>query len=237
MALWSFEMKKKFRRYKMKRHKNGFTLIELLVVIAIIAILAAILFPVFARARENARRASCQSNLKQIALGVIQYAQDFDERYPPSRFRDATTTDYIADGYWSKFIFPYVKSEQIYDCPSVSGAVEPLTLGINAGYFDYGVNRQMFREPPLTASLSLSTLQNAATTPMLGDNNRVESDHAFSIKFFIVYDVDGSYPNGDYADRVGARHLETTNLAFADGHVKAYRISNMNALTWAVPDP
>src|SRR5690606_6779733 len=62
--------------------KRGFTLIELLVVIAIIAILAAILFPVFARARENARRASCQSNLKQIGLGLMQYTQDYDERLP-----------------------------------------------------------------------------------------------------------------------------------------------------------
>src|SRR5687767_6194063 len=62
--------------------KSGFTLIELLVVIAIIAILAAILFPVFARARENARRASCQSNLKQVGLGFVQYTQDYDERYP-----------------------------------------------------------------------------------------------------------------------------------------------------------
>src|SRR5471032_187855 len=61
---------------------KGFTLIELLVVIAIIAILAAILFPVFARARENARRASCQSNLKQIGLGFQQYSQDYDERFP-----------------------------------------------------------------------------------------------------------------------------------------------------------
>src|ERR1022692_3932033 len=63
-------------------HQSGFTLIELLVVIAIIAILAAILFPVFARARENARRSSCQSNLKQIALGFKQYIQDYDEEYP-----------------------------------------------------------------------------------------------------------------------------------------------------------
>jgi prepilin-type N-terminal cleavage/methylation domain-containing protein len=65
-----------------RKSTRGFTLIELLVVIAIIAILAAILFPVFARARENARRASCQSNLKQIALGVFQYTQDFDEKFP-----------------------------------------------------------------------------------------------------------------------------------------------------------
>ena len=65
-----------------KRSHLGFTLIELLVVIAIIAILAAILFPVFARARENARRASCMSNLKQIGLGLMQYTQDYDEKYP-----------------------------------------------------------------------------------------------------------------------------------------------------------
>ena len=69
---------------KSKQYRRGFTLIELLVVIAIIAILAAILFPVFARARENARRSSCLSNMKQIGLGMMQYSQDNDERYPPN---------------------------------------------------------------------------------------------------------------------------------------------------------
>src|SRR5687767_16034754 len=70
----------------MKRQslKRGFTLIELLVVIAIIAIIAAILFPVFARARENARRSACSSNMKQLGLAVIQYAQDYDEIMPPA---------------------------------------------------------------------------------------------------------------------------------------------------------
>jgi prepilin-type N-terminal cleavage/methylation domain-containing protein len=77
-----------FAKGALKRRSRGiggFTLIELLVVIAIIAILAAILFPVFARARENARRASCQSNLKQIGLGIMQYTQDYDERMPPTQ--------------------------------------------------------------------------------------------------------------------------------------------------------
>ncbi len=69
---------------EMKRKAKGFTLIELLVVIAIIALLAAIIFPVFARARENARRSSCQSNLKQIGMGFLMYTQDSDEVYPPT---------------------------------------------------------------------------------------------------------------------------------------------------------
>ena len=123
--------------------KRGFTLIELLVVIAIIAILAAILFPVFARARENARRATCLSNLKQLGLGFVQYSQDYDEKYPPTR---GLTTDALGGTtygglYWNIFppnavsgvdpasnsvrwtswaqvLQPYLKSKQIMTCPS-----------------------------------------------------------------------------------------------------------------------
>ena len=94
---------------------SAFTLVELLVVIAIIAILAAILFPVFARARENARRASCQSNLKQIGLGLIQYVQDYDEKYPSYQLSYGTN-----DISWPSVTFPYTKSAQIYACPSTS---------------------------------------------------------------------------------------------------------------------
>ncbi len=99
--------------------KRGFTLIELLVVIAIIAILAAILFPVFQKVRENARRASCQSNLKQLGLAEIQYAQDFDEVYSGSYFYDLNTghTDVTRRTYWPQLIFPYTKSAGIYLCP------------------------------------------------------------------------------------------------------------------------
>ena len=96
--------------------KKAFTLIELLVVIAIIAILAAILFPVFARARENARRSSCQSNLKQMGLAIIQYQQDYDEKYPPGRTEEPDPpASWTA---WANLVQPYVKSRQIFQCPS-----------------------------------------------------------------------------------------------------------------------
>ncbi len=93
--------------------KRGFTLIELLVVIAIIAILAAILFPVFARAREKARAASCLSNLKQQGLAVMMYAQDYDEVLGL-----ALTTDGVASYTWWHIHEPYMKNRQIFTCPS-----------------------------------------------------------------------------------------------------------------------
>ena len=110
------------------RRFPGFTLIELLVVIAIIAILAAILFPVFARARENARRSSCQSNLKQIGLGFIQYTQDYDQYLPATQTSSPTKT-------WPTLIDPYIKSGQIYICPSA----ERPSIAPNPLYIDPAV--------------------------------------------------------------------------------------------------
>jgi prepilin-type N-terminal cleavage/methylation domain-containing protein/prepilin-type processing-associated H-X9-DG protein len=120
-----FEQEKKEYSQQIQR-RCGFTLIELLVVIAIIALLAAILFPVFARARENAKRANCQSNLKQIGLGMMQYTQDYDERLPfpyvgqiNRNSSRAPQDDY--DGYmWMDAIYPYVKSGGVFNCPSMT---------------------------------------------------------------------------------------------------------------------
>jgi len=98
-----------------RAERKGFTLIELLVVIAIIAILAAILFPVFARARENARRSSCQSNLKNIGLGVIQYTQDADENFPLATCLTAITGAANTPG---GALQNYIKSQQVFGCPS-----------------------------------------------------------------------------------------------------------------------
>ncbi len=104
-----------------RRTRRGFTLIELLVVIAIIAILAAILFPVFAKAREKARQSSCQSNLKQIGLAFIQYAQDNDEKYPLVRAGywlnpyNANKNERVC---WRAAIHAYIKSTDVFACPS-----------------------------------------------------------------------------------------------------------------------
>lgn len=128
---------------------SGFTLIELLVVIAIITLLAAILFPVFARARENSRRASCQSNLKQIGLGIMQYRQDYDEKYfiflmgatsYGTGTDDTSFPQSIPPGGtgWVDVVQPYTKSQQLFQCPSERhrAGTDPTSYG----YSDYAYN-------------------------------------------------------------------------------------------------
>jgi prepilin-type N-terminal cleavage/methylation domain-containing protein/prepilin-type processing-associated H-X9-DG protein len=182
--------------------RKGFTLIELLVVIAIIAILAAILFPVFARARENARRASCQSNLKQIGLGMMQYTQDFDEKYSlmyyyanSSSGQEWSSTN-TGDYKWMDAIFPYVKSEQLFVCPSSNNQRYQYYKNLpnsapawpSGQYFgSYGMSEAYWGGGPANASgpgfggggttpgagRSLSEIEAPATTVLITDTGQI----------------------------------------------------------------
>ena len=208
--------------------RKGFTLIELLVVIAIIAILAAILFPVFGRARENARRSSCQSNLKQIGLGILQYVQDYDEKMPLGRTAEAVSN-------WQYNVQPYIKSYQVFACPSntrntiglQAGPNPNLTVvsyaairtagsagpdGSGGSFGDYSTT------PPVL--ISLADFPNTAQTIMVVDSNTTTLDFRMSNTAW-----DGLTQADCGGDRpcLFSGHLTTMNNLFVDGHVKALR--------------
>ena len=184
--------------------RSAFTLIELLVVIAIIAILAAILFPVFARARENARRSSCQSNLKQIGLGVIQYTQDYDEKLPPIYNNGI--------GSWRQFTQPYIKSVQVFACPSnTNNAVtaDAASSGYPAIPSSYGANLRMM---PANQGFSVAAIDSVATRIMVGELTAAWTDA-----------VSPGWSATDIPNFCFSGHLSTWNCLFADGHVKSMR--------------
>jgi prepilin-type N-terminal cleavage/methylation domain-containing protein len=155
-------MKKPQSKLRIVQRLKGFTLIELLVVIAIIAILAAILFPVFARARENARRASCLSNMKQVGLGVLQYAQDYDEKLPFS---------YGPQGIWADVTQPYVKSYQMFKCPTAIGRKQDPAAPPGQLEPDYATNGMLTGAFP-TLPTSLAAVDEAAEVVFATDANK-----------------------------------------------------------------
>jgi prepilin-type N-terminal cleavage/methylation domain-containing protein/prepilin-type processing-associated H-X9-DG protein len=215
-----------------KQQKQAFTLIELLVVIAIIAILAAILFPVFARARENARRASCMSNLKQMALGIMQYTQDYDERFPRAWnvYGDATVRPYG----WADAIQPYVKSIQVFQCPSEPTA--PNSDPTSGAYTDYSFNMRLFNSDDSgtnTVSVSIATLTQPSLTVMDLDD---DTGNARKYEWGCVAGYACSpYPNQLAKTSVAAvnRHLNGANIAFCDGHVKWYKSAGADSAYFA----
>jgi prepilin-type N-terminal cleavage/methylation domain-containing protein/prepilin-type processing-associated H-X9-DG protein len=229
--------------YVSRRKMRAFTLIELLVVIAIIAILAAILFPVFARARENARRASCQSNLKQIGLGIMQYTQDYDEQLP-QRTVNVNGTDIS----WRQVVQPYVKSAQLFVCPSnpsaTTGVVgdpaiaSPPYPEIRASYaiarYDGGAGGVTVNG----VSVNLAKLSTPATTVMVVESTAQWTEYNVANGSGVFDLVPSGGCSWDASYTCGALfngHLATTNLLFADGHVKAMKplatISPLNMWT------
>lgn len=197
----------------MRRH--GFTLIELLVVIAIIAILAAILFPVFAKAREKARQTSCLNNVKQLSLAYMQYAQDYDEWLPG--FLTGNATRY----YWYQVIEPYVKNTQIWLCPSTLYYLTPnryaTTTNDTLGYYGF----------------RMGSIPNPSEKFMIADGAGCNSTDVLGNRACMVY---GAYLDSAAAGNWNScrghlwpAHNDMANVGFCDGHAK---IMPLNGDTW-----
>ena len=208
---------------------HGFTLIELLVVIAIIAILAAILFPVFQKVRENARRISCASNQKQIGLALVQYTQDSDERLVPNDNNDGVT---VTDCYIG-FLMPYVKSEAIFTCPDDSKPTRVLgnhltSYAINDVYYDNPAIGGLFGSG--SAGTPLASIDDPSGTVFLADAfaSNPADPYSYQIAAIVSCTLSASPPllNGQQASVVG-RHSGGANCAFLDGHVKWLRMETL----------
>jgi prepilin-type N-terminal cleavage/methylation domain-containing protein/prepilin-type processing-associated H-X9-DG protein len=184
--------------------RRGFTLIELLVVIAIIAILAAILFPVFAKAREKARQTSCLSNLKQVALAQLMYIQDYDEMLLYAWCWDSALGTATHPTYWYEVIQPYMKNVQALKCPSVSSASTVVT--------DYGrcQHHLPYRLPG--ATISLGSIQRPAEVNMLCD--------AFPTAGWNWMFTYCPVCSPTLTHSISNRHNDGCNVAFFDGHCK-----------------
>lgn len=194
-----------------RKHHSGFTLIELLVVVAIIASIASILFPVFSQAREKARQASCLSNAKQLTLGVLMYAQDYDETLTPTQDDSFTL--------WPTLLYPYIKNAQVSICPSDAGGVVN-SYGLDELTF---VDETDFLPDPPPALTTLAEFATPASTVMVGELG-TQDDLVTSRLNAYKLTVPDDDLNDQYDGRPAGRHFGRSNLGFMDGHDKAVRI-------------
>jgi prepilin-type N-terminal cleavage/methylation domain-containing protein len=214
-------------RKQNKSGRRGFTLIELLVVIAIIAILAAMLLPVFAQARESARRAVCTSNLRQIGMALQMYATDHSERVPSPG---------ASGREWASQVVPYVGSTQIFVCPSDSNTSgEPTIGGSGQNPLSYGWNslrvdndRYGFVSPD-GGPLSLNSIAMPSETIMAFDYLDTNAPNEAQ-----VTDVTHLDTGAKTSTRVRAQHLEGFMALFADGHMKFRKGGSTKVSEWTV---
>jgi prepilin-type processing-associated H-X9-DG protein/prepilin-type N-terminal cleavage/methylation domain-containing protein len=206
--------------------KAGFTLLDLLVVIAIISLLAAILFPVFGRVRENARRSSCQSNLKQIGLGALQYVQDYDTHFMMCVVNTSGPySDSVPFG-WSQALQPYLKSFQILQCPSEpNGPPATSGMGNSNGYTDYYYNRTLdggwiytnstgtLLDTFSTAGLAESQVLKPSSSIMVGETNYNAQSPANMAGCNSTGTVGGYKPSSLKYDKVGLPSATPQNPA------------------------
>lgn len=214
------------------RRTQGFTLIELLVVIAIIAILAAILFPVFARAREKARQTACLNNLKQLGTSILLYVQDYDETYPIN-YQDASSGPGTAAQIpltWPNRLMPYVGSSKVYACPSDSRPPNVDFPGCRPILQSYCWNWRLGMDLPAWgyyATVTLAQVAAPSQCAMLWDDNSDWLTAGYGGRFNTLDSPDWS---GDFDREVlQGRHNEGDTFMFADGHAKWYKTTSITS--------
>lgn len=192
----------------------GFTLIELLVVVAIISLLAAILFPVFARARENARRTSCISNGKQIGLALMMYAQDYDDNLPLYYFTGSVSYS------WNWPVMPYIKNDQVFICPSATAQPNYWCGPTYISYWSsgsWGYNGYL----GISTAVSLASVQSASDTIVISEITRNIDSSIYYVPTEWSSSKGGLCGIGTTkGDQAAFRHFDGTTSVFMDGHVK-----------------